>query len=170
MGGKATQVIVSQHVMLYSWLLYQYDKQVKTRFILHDTDAREVENFYKYYSYKVAGGTKVVSGYRMVNEIVEKENLARDYNIYIFHGTDGDDWDTDGQEALKEIEKMLGYVSRIGISIVEHTYSTSKNTDVELYLKKSGLLEKQNQYIKMDVLQENADDSRIIDGIKTLLS
>ena len=24
----------------------------------------------------------------------EKENLAKDYNIYIFHGTDGDDWDT----------------------------------------------------------------------------
>jgi len=170
MGGKATQVVVSQHVMLYSWLLYQYDKQVETRFILHDTDAREVENFYKYYSYKVAGGTKVVSGYKMVNDIVEKENLARDYNIYIFHGTDGDDWDTDGQEALKEVEKMLGYVSRIGISIVEHTYSTAKHTDVELYLKKSGLLEKQNQYIKLDVLKENSDDSRIIQGIKTLLS
>jgi len=48
MGGKTTQVVVSQHVMLYSWLLYQYEKQVETRFILHDTEAREVEDFYKY--------------------------------------------------------------------------------------------------------------------------
>ncbi len=170
MGGKATQVVVSQHVMLYSWLLYQYEKQVETRFILHDTDAREVENFYKYYSYKVAGGTKVVSGYKMVNDIVERENLARDYNIYIFHGTDGDDWDTDGKDALKELEKMLGYVSRIGISIVEHAYSKAKQTEVEQYLKKSGLLEKQNKFIKMDVLEENSDDSRIIEGIKKLIS
>ncbi|MCP3899249.1 MAG: DUF444 family protein [Desulfobacteraceae bacterium] len=170
MGGKSTQVVVSQHVMLYSWLLYQYEKQVETRFILHDTEAREVEDFYKYYSYKVAGGTKVVSGYRMVNEIVEKESLARDYNIYIFHGTDGDDWDTDGKEALIELEKMLGYASRIGISIVEHSYSKAKQTEVEQYLKKSGLLEKQKNYIKMDVLEETSDDSRIVEGIKKLIS
>ncbi len=170
MGGKATQVVVSQHVMLYSWLLYQYDKQVETRFILHDTEAREVEDFYKYYSYKVAGGTKVVSGYKMVNDIVEKENLARDYNIYVFHGTDGDDWDTDGKEALKELDVMLQYVARIGISIVEHTYSTSKQTEVEQYLKKSGVLDKQKNYIKMDVLEENSADARIIQGIKKLIS
>ncbi len=170
MGGKATQVIVSQHVMLYSWLLYQYEKQVETRFILHDTEAREVDDFYKYYSYKVAGGTKVVTGYKMVNDIVQKENLAKDYNIYIFHGTDGDDWDTDGKEALKELQIMLGYASRIGISIVEHSYSKSKQTEVEQYLKKSELLEKQKNYIKMDVLDETSDDSRIIQGIKKLIS
>ena len=170
MGGKATQVVVSQHVMLYSWLLYQYDKLVETRFILHDTEAREVEDFYKYYSYKVAGGTKVVSGYKMVNDIVEKENLARDYNIYVFHGTDGDDWDTDGKEALKELDIMLQYVARIGISIVEHSYSTSKQTEVEQYLKKSGILDKQKNYIKMDVLEDNSADTRIIQGIKKLIS
>ena len=39
------------------------------------------------------------SAYRLVNEIVEKENLARDYKIYIFHGKEGDDWDTDGKES-----------------------------------------------------------------------
>ncbi|MCD4741522.1 MAG: DUF444 family protein [Desulfobacteraceae bacterium] len=170
MGGKTTQVVVSQHVMLYSWLLYQYEKQVETRFILHDTEAREVEDFYKYYSYKVAGGTKVVSGYKMVNDIVEKENLARDYNIFIFHGTDGDDWDTDGKEAIEELKKMLGYASRVGISIVEHTYSKSRQTEVELYLKKSEILSKQKNYIKMDVLSESSDDSRIIQGIKKLIS
>ncbi len=170
MGGKATQVIVSQHVMLYSWLLYQYEKQVETRFILHDTEAREVEDFYRYYSYQVAGGTRVVSGYKMVNDIVEKENLARDYNIYVFHGTDGDDWDTDGKEALKELEIMLGYAARIGISIVEHSYSMAKQTEVEQYLKKSGILEKQKKHIKMDVLEESSADTRIIQGIKKLIS
>ena len=42
-----------------------------------------------------------------MNEIVARENLARDYNIYVFHGTDGDDWDTEGKERLPELEKML---------------------------------------------------------------
>ncbi|MBW1790409.1 MAG: DUF444 family protein, partial [Deltaproteobacteria bacterium] len=49
MHGKATELVVSQHVMIYSWLLYQYAKQVETRFILHDTDAKEVPDFYTYY-------------------------------------------------------------------------------------------------------------------------
>ena len=170
MGGKVTQTVVSQHVMLYSWLLYQYEKQVETRFILHDTEAKEVSDFYKYYSYKVAGGTKVFTAFKMVNDIVERENLARDYNIYVFHGTDGDDWDKEGKQTIAEIEKMLNYVSRIGISIVEHTYVGSNQTEVEKYLKSSGILTKQNNLIKLDVMDENADDSRIIQGIKKLIS
>ncbi len=169
MGGKVTQAVVSQHVMLYSWLLYQYEKQVETRFILHDTEAKEVADFYKYYSYKVAGGTKVFTAFKLVNEIVERENLAKDYNIYVFHGTDGDDWDKEGKQTLKEIEKMLGYISRLGVSIVEHSYVGSKQTEVEKYLKSSGLLEKHNSFIKLDVMDENADDSRIIQGIKNLI-
>ena len=169
MSGKPTQTVVSQHVMIYSWLLYQYEKQVETRFILHDTEAREVGDFYKYYTYKVAGGTKVVSAYRMVNEIVEKEGLARDYNIYIFHGTDGDDWDTQGKEAVAELKKMTAYAARIGITIAKHSYTGKKDTEVEKYIKASGLLEKQKNFIRMDVMAEDAEDSRIIQGIKNLL-
>ncbi|MBU8848149.1 MAG: DUF444 family protein [Desulfobacterales bacterium] len=170
MGGKVTQTVVSQHVMLYSWLLYQYEKQVETRFILHDTEAKEVSDFYKYYSYKVAGGTKVFTAFKMVNEIVERENLARDYNIYVFHGTDGDDWDKEGQQTIAEIKKMLNYVSRVGVSIVEHSYVGSKQTEVAKYLKTSGILNKYSNLIKLDVMGEDADDTRIIQGIKRLIS
>ncbi len=170
MGGKVTQAVVSQHVMLYSWLLYQYEKQVETRFILHDTQAKEVDDFYKYYSYRVAGGTNVFTAFKMVNDIVERESLARDYNIYVFHGTDGDDWDKDGKQAIAEIEKMLSYVSRIGVSIVEHSYVGSNQTEVEKYLKSSEILNKHSDLIKLDVMSENADDTRIIQGIKKLIS
>lgn len=170
MGGKVTQTVVSQHVMLYSWLVYQYEKQVETRFILHDTDAKEVADFQKYYSYKVAGGTKVYTAFKLVNEIVEQQNLARDYNIYVFHGTDGDDWDKDGKQTLEEMEKMLTYAARVGITIVEHAYVGAKQTEVEKYVKSSGLLTKYSHLIRLDVMAENADDSRIVQGIKTLIS
>ncbi len=170
MGGKVTETVVSQHVMLYSWLMYQYDRQVETRFILHDTEAREVTDFYKYHSYKVAGGTKVFSAFELVNKIVEQESLDRDYNIYVFHGTDGDDWDRDGNKTLEQIEKMIRYAARIGITIVEHSYVGSGQTEVEKYLRKSGILDKHKDYIKLDVMNENVDDSRIIQGIKNLIS
>ncbi|MFO7558959.1 MAG: DUF444 family protein [Desulfobacterales bacterium] len=169
MSGKPTSLVVSQHVLIYSWLIFQYSMQVESRFILHDTEAKEVPDFYTYYNSKVAGGTKVASAFRLVNELVERDNLAKDYNIYIFHGTDGDDWDTDGKEALPELKKMLRYANRIGITIAERSYGSKKESEVERYLKKSNLLTQNPKIFRMDVLQEDADESRLIEGIKHLL-
>jgi uncharacterized sporulation protein YeaH/YhbH (DUF444 family) len=170
MAGKYTALVVAQHVMIYSWLLYQYAMQVETRFVLHDTEAKEVPDFYTYYNSKVAGGTQVSSAYRLVNEMVEKENLEKDYNIYIFHGTDGDDWDTDGKESIPELKKMLAYANRVGITIAEHTTHSTGGTEVEKYLKKSSLLEDKPKLLRLDVMQENADEPRLIEGIKHLIS
>jgi len=170
MAGKATELIVAQHVMIYSWLLYQYDMQVETRFILHDTEAKEVSDFYTYYNSTVAGGTQVASAYRLVNEIVEKESLAREYNIYIFHGTDGDDWDTGGKESVPELKKMLDYANRVGITIAVHGFRSGKTSEVETYINNSGLLEKMPKLIRLDVLNEDADQQRLIEGIKNLIS
>ena len=170
MVGKPTELIVSQHVLIYSWLLYQYDKQVETRFILHDTEAKEVPDFYTYYNSKVAGGTKVASAYKLVNDIVEKENLVTDYNIYVFHGTDGDDWDTDGKESVPEIKKMLAYANRLGITIAEHGFGRSGNTEVERYLVKSNLLRSKPEQIRLDVIPKGSDEPRLIEGIRKLIS
>jgi hypothetical protein len=170
MVGKATELVVTQHVLIYSWLLYQYARQVETRFILHDTEAKEVKDFYTYYNSKVAGGTQVSTAYNLVNEIVEKENLAADYNIYVFHGTDGDDWDTDGKEAIPALKKMISYTSRVGVTIAEHAQSKGGNTEVERYLKKSGLLTESRELLRLDVMRDDADEPRIIEGIKNLIS
>ncbi len=170
MSGKPTEVVVSQHVMIYSWILYQFGGQVESRFILHDTEAKEVPDFYTYYNSRVAGGTKVASAFRLVNGIVQKENLARDYNIYVFHGTDGDDWDSEGKELLPELETMMGYASRIGVTIAENSYGNSGQTEVQKYLEKSGWLEQKRNLIRLDVMSENAEEPRIIEGIKHLIS
>jgi uncharacterized sporulation protein YeaH/YhbH (DUF444 family) len=170
MAGKSTVLVVAQHVLIYSWLLYQYAMQVDTRFILHDTEAKEVPDFYTYYNSKVAGGTQVSSAFRLVNDIVEKENLVRDYNIYIFHGTDGDDWDTDGKESIPQLRKMMTYANRVGITIAEHATASTNNSEVEKYLKKSGLLEEKPKLLRLDVMQEDADEPRLIEGIKHLIS
>ena len=170
MSGKPTELVVSQHVMIYSWLLYQYEKQVETRFILHDTEAKEVADFYTYYNSSVAGGTRVKSAYRLVNEIVETGNLAQDYNIYVFHGTDGDDWDIDGSETLPELEKMIGYSSRIGITVAERSTQIPGATPIERVVKRSGLLEAHPRQIRLDTVTENATETRLIEGIKKLIS
>ncbi len=168
MWGKPTELVVGQHVLIYSWLLYQYEKQVETRFILHDTEATEVPDFYTYYNSKVAGGTQVASAYHLVNEIIQKESLHQDYNIYIFHGTDGDDWDTDGRQALPELKKMLDVANRVGISVVEH--GRRGDAEVTRYIKSSGLLRKHADLLRLDVMGQDADETRLIEGIKRLIS
>ncbi len=170
MAGKPTDLVVAQHVMIYSWLLYQYAGQVESRFILHDTEANEVEDFYTYYNSRVAGGTKVASAFHLVNEIVDKENLARDYNIYVFYGTDGDDWDTEGDETIPEIETMMSYVNRIGVTIAQRDANADVDSEVEKYLKASGLLEKRADLIRLDAMPDDSDESRQIEGIKRLIS
>jgi uncharacterized sporulation protein YeaH/YhbH (DUF444 family) len=170
MSGKPTEVVVAQHILIYSWLLYQYARQVESRFVVHDTEAKEVPDFFTYYSSKVAGGTKVASAFRLVNEIVEKESLEKDYNIYVFHGTDGDDWDTSGKETIPEIERTLNYTNRVGITIARNAYNAARETDMERYLQRSGMLEKRKSAIRMDAMTEDADETRIIDGIKKLIS
>ena len=170
MSGRPTELVVSQHVLIYAWLLYQYSRQVETRFILHDTEAKEVPDFFTYYNSAVAGGTKIVSAYRLVNRIIEKENLSQDYNIYIFHGTDGDDWDREGTETIPELKKMLTHANRVGISIAQVTRYNKSSSDFETTLTNSKLLEEQPKLLRLDTIPEDADEPRLIEGIKKLIS
>ncbi|MBI2417917.1 MAG: DUF444 family protein [Ignavibacteriales bacterium] len=171
MSGKPTEAIVSQHVYINSWLVFQYKRQIKSRFIVHDTEAIEVPDFYTYYNKAVAGGTDVASAYILINKIIAEENLAKNYNIYIFHGTDGDDFDNAGTKAIAELIKMKAFASRVGITIAENSYSSRGNTVVENYLRKSKLFETAPDVFHMDSFRATeADEGRIIKSIKTLIS
>jgi uncharacterized sporulation protein YeaH/YhbH (DUF444 family) len=165
MSGKPTELVVTQHVFIYSWLLFQYDRQVETRFILHDTEAKEVQDFNAYATLSVAGGTKVVAAYRMINELVEKDNLARDYNIYVFHGTDGDDWDTEGKETIEELRKMILYSSRVGLTIANRG-----GTALEKVIRDSHILDEYLKQLRLDVMEEESEEGRLIEGIRRLIS
>ena len=64
---------------------------------------------------------------------------------------------------------MLGYVSRMGITIAEHSDIVG-GTDVSHYLENSGLLKSKPHLIRMDAMGENADEGRLIEGIRKLIS
>ena len=171
MQGKPTEVVTSQHLLIYSWLMFQYQNNVMTRFILHDTTAKEVPDFYTYYRSQIAGGTNIHPAYDLVNEIIEKEQLAKDYNIYIFHGTDGDDWDESGGKAIEGLKLMMQYTNRIGITVAKNTWTGEKSTYIENYLNKSGILKEKPELIRLDAFNaENATEERIIESIKKLIS
>ncbi len=170
MQGKPTEVVATQHLFIYSWLMFQYKNNVETRFILHDNDAKEVPDFYTYHNSQVAGGTSVHPAYELVNKIVFDEQLMRDYNIYVFHGTDGDDWDSDGAEAVAEVRRMLTYTNRFGITIARNSWSRATDTTVEKYMEGSGLLKEKPELVRLDSMSaEEATEARVIESIRKLI-
>ena len=170
MQGKPTEVITTQHLFIYSWLMYQYQGNVETRFILHDTEAKEVEDFYTYFKLQVAGGTNVFPAFTLVNKIVEEEQLAKDYNIYVFYGTDGDDWDSAGKKMLPQLDKMLQYVNRIGITVAKNSWTGDRQTTVEKYLESAKVLKEKSELIKLDAFSAStSDENRIIESIKKIV-
>ena len=68
-----------------------------TRYIIHDAVAKEV-NQEKFYHTRESGGTVISSAYNYCNKIIEEEYDQEQWNIYVFHFSDGDNWsggDTD---------------------------------------------------------------------------
>ncbi len=167
MQGKPAETVSSQHLLIYSWLVYQYQNNVIPRFIVHDTEAKEVPDFITYYRSAVAGGTRCAPAFDLVHRIVEDERLAVDYNIYIFYGTDGDDWDSSGKELTESLGKLFPLVNRIGVTV---TKSSQSETVVERTIDRSGYLKDKPKQIKMDAfLADEAGESRIIEGIRKLV-
>jgi uncharacterized protein len=102
----------------FYFLLYQFVKQkyqnVEVVFIAHHTDAKEVsegEFFHKVES----GGTYISSGYRKALEIIEDRYHPSNWNIYAFHCSDGDNFYSDNERAVKaanelcEVCNLFGY-------------------------------------------------------------
>jgi len=65
---------------------------------------------------------------------------------------------------------MLAYANRVGITIAQHARDESQRTEVEKYIRGSGLLEEKAKLLRMDVMREDADEPRLIEGIKKLIA
>jgi sporulation protein YhbH len=99
--------------LLYQFLCTKY-RNVEIVFIAHHTEAREVteeEFFHKGES----GGTFISSGYDKALEIVQERFHPSLWNVYVFHCSDGDNFESDNQAALQaakqiaEIANLFGY-------------------------------------------------------------
>jgi len=65
---------------------------------------------------------------------------------------------------------MLTYANRVGITIAQSAFGSGDKTEVEKYIRKSGMLTEKADLMRLDVMQDNADEPRLIEGIKKLIS
>lgn len=103
----------SFYFLLYQFIRHKYQK-VEIVFVAHSTEAFEVDEK-SFFTKGSSGGTYVSSAPSLALEIIEKRFHPSSWNIYAFHCTDGDNWESDNQitieryQELSSISQMVGY-------------------------------------------------------------
>lgn len=113
--------------LLFQFLCTKY-KAVEVVFIAHHTQAKEVteeEFFHKGES----GGTLISSGYRKALAVIEERYHPEHWNVYAFHCSDGDNFESDNEEAMKAAHELCEVCNLFGYGEIKpmgsHYYESS---------------------------------------------
>lgn len=99
------------------WLRSQY-KNIRSRYIIHHVDAKEVDQ-HTFYHTMEGGGTRIASAYELARDLIKSEHPVADWNTYIFQYSDGDDWSGGSTPAVDVIEEILPLVNQVSYCQVE---------------------------------------------------
>ncbi len=93
----------------YFWMVRflrtKYDN-VEIVFISHHTEAKEVTEE-QFFTQGESGGTVVSSAYKLALDVIQKRYNPADWNIYPFHFSDGDNYYSDNEEAVKLADELI---------------------------------------------------------------
>ncbi len=87
------------------FLRTKYDN-VDIVFISHHTEAKEVTEE-QFFTQGESGGTVVSSAYQLALEIIKARFNPPDWNIYPFHFSDGDNYYSDNEEAVRLADELI---------------------------------------------------------------
>lgn len=160
MGDEQKEIVRIESFWIDTWLHSQY-KNLTTRYIIHDAVAREVDQD-TFYHTRESGGTVISSAYRLAAEIIERDYPIDDWNIYLLHFSDGDNWgEVDTDECINLLsDKLLPAANLFGYGQVESPYGSGQFIR-ELY----DYFEDEEKL----VLSEISDKEAIYDSIKAFL-
>jgi uncharacterized protein len=104
-------------------------RNVETVFIAHHTEAAEVteEDFFHKAE---AGGTFISSGYRKALEIIAARFHPSLWNIYVFHCSDGDNFESDNDAALQSAKEICAVANLFGYGEIKPQGSTLYETSM----------------------------------------
>lgn len=88
MANEQKEIVRIESFWLDNWIRAHYDG-VRSRYIIHDAAAKEVDRE-TFFSTRESGGTRISSAYELAAGLLETEHPAADWNIYLFHFSDGD--------------------------------------------------------------------------------
>jgi uncharacterized sporulation protein YeaH/YhbH (DUF444 family) len=113
--------------LLYQFVLTRY-QNVELVFIGHHTEAKEVSEE-DFFHKGESGGTMISSGYKKALEIIEERFHPELWNIYAFHCSDGDNFDSDNDATINATRQLCEICNLFGYGEIKplgsHYYESS---------------------------------------------
>jgi sporulation protein YhbH len=131
MGEFKKYIARSFYFWMVRFLRTKYDN-VDIVFISHHTEAKEVTEE-QFFTQGESGGTVVSSAYQLALDIIKHRYRPSDWNIYPFHFSDGDNYYSDNEEAVKLADELIATCNLFGYGEIGEEGSSS-------YRRSSGAL------------------------------
>jgi sporulation protein YhbH len=94
-------------------------KTVEPVFIAHDTEAQIVPE-QDFFTISNSGGTMCSSAYRMALEHILQYHPKSRWNTYVFHFSDGDNWEEDNPRCKAMVTQLLDHTAMIGYGEIRY--------------------------------------------------
>ncbi|MEW6459174.1 MAG: sporulation protein YhbH [Bacillota bacterium] len=120
MGPFEKHVARSFFFWMVRFLKTRYDN-VEVVFLAHHTEARETTQD-EFFSRGESGGTRCSSVYRLALDIVAERYSPRQYNVYAFHFSDGDNLASDNDLCVALAGQLVGVSNLVGYGEIEGPY------------------------------------------------
>jgi uncharacterized sporulation protein YeaH/YhbH (DUF444 family) len=125
MGDEQKEIVRIESFWIDTWLRSQYEG-IETRYIVHDADAREVDEE-TFFRTRESGGTMISSAYKLCRSMIQTDYPTSDWNIYALHFTDGDNWADDDSACVDILtQDLLPAVNLFGYAQVHSPYGSGR--------------------------------------------
>jgi len=130
MGHEQKELVRLEAFWIDTWLRRNYDG-IESRYIVHDVRAAEVDRD-TFFHLREDGGTKISSAFRCCTELLERHYNPQEWNIYLFHFSDGDNSsESDSRECCRILrEHLLPIVNQFGYCQVASAYGSGNFINV----------------------------------------
>jgi sporulation protein YhbH len=161
MGDEQKEIVRLTSFWLDTWLSRQYEG-LDRRYVIHDATAKEVDQE-TFFRTKESGGTLISSAYNAALTIIDEHYPASEWNIYLFHFSDGDNWSgNDTTECMRLLqERILPIANLFCYGQVESRYGSGQ------FLR--DLVKQFGEKHDKVTLAQIKDRDAILDAIKTFL-
>ena len=160
MGADQKELVRMESFWLDAWIRSHY-QGTRSVFIVHDASAKEVDRE-TFFRIRESGGTVISSAYELCSRVIRERYPPQDWNLYLFHFTDGENYSRQDTERCLDMlkDQLLPTVNLFGYGQVE-SYGTSGDFYEAL----------QSRFADDErvALSRVPDRDAIVDSIKTLL-
>jgi hypothetical protein len=126
MGKEQKEIVRNQSFWMDAWLRSQY-RSLDVRYIVHDAVAHVVDRN-TFYHLRESGGTKISSAYELGLKVIADQFPPEEWNIYVFHFSDGDNWSARDTERCVSLlkEEYQPRVNLFGYGQVKSAYGSGQ--------------------------------------------